>query len=65
MANITHGQYFHAQTENELAKIYKDLNTKLQAETETREITSFFAMAATLLAFASVSLSVLWFGRIV
>ena len=65
MANITHGQYFHAQTENELAKIYKDLNTKLQTETETREITSFFAMAATLLAFASVSLSVLWFGRIV
>ena len=65
MANITHGQYFHAQTENELAKIYRDLNTKLQAETETREITSFFVMAATLPTFASVSLSVLWFGRIV
>lgn len=65
MANITHAQYFHAQTEKELANIYKDLNTKLQRETETREITAFFVAAALLLTLASVSLSVLWFGRIV
>ena len=65
MANITHGQYFHAQTEGELAKIYKDLNTKLQNETEDREITAFFVAAALLLTLASASLSVLWFGRIV
>ena len=65
MANITHGQYFHAQTETELAKIYKDLNTKLQNETETREITAFFVAAALLFTLASASLSVLWFGRIV
>ena len=65
MANITHAQYFHAQTEKELANIYKDLNTKLQRETETREITAFFVAAALLMTLASVSLSVLWFGRIV
>jgi Ca-activated chloride channel family protein len=65
MANITHAQYFHAKTETELAKIYKDLNTKLQNETEEREITAFFAAAALLLTLASASLSVLWFGRIV
>ncbi|HKD46247.1 MAG TPA: VWA domain-containing protein [Rhizomicrobium sp.] len=65
MANITHAQYFHAQSEKELATIYKDLNTKLQSETETREITAFFAAAALLLTVASVSLSLLWFGRIV
>ena len=65
MANITHGQYFHAQTEGELAKIYKDLNTKLQNETEEREITAFFVAAALLLTLVSASLSVLWFGRIV
>jgi Ca-activated chloride channel family protein len=65
MANMTHAQYFHAKTENELAKIYKDLNTKLQNETEEREITAFFAAAALLLTLASASLSVLWFGRIV
>lgn len=65
MANITHAQYFHAQSETELAKIYKDLNTKLQNETETREITAFFVAAALLLTLASVSLSLLWFGRVV
>ncbi|HWF63675.1 MAG TPA: VWA domain-containing protein [Rhizomicrobium sp.] len=65
MANITHGQYFHAQTETELAKIYKDLNTRLQNETETREITAFFVAAALLMTLVSASLSVLWFGRIV
>lgn len=65
MANITHGQYFHAQTETELSKIYKDLNTKLQNETETREITAFFVAAALLLTLASASLSLLWFGRII
>lgn len=65
MANVTHAQYFHAQTETELAKIYKDLNTKLQNETEEREITAFFVAAALLLTLVSASLSVLWFGRIV
>ncbi len=65
MANITHAQYFHAQSETELAKIYKDLNTKLQNETETREITVFFVVGALLLTLASASLSLLWFGRII
>jgi Ca-activated chloride channel family protein len=65
MANVTHAQYFHAQTETELAKIYKDLNTRLQNETEEREITALFAAAALLLTLVSASLSVFWFGRIV
>jgi Ca-activated chloride channel family protein len=65
MAKITGAQYFHAKTEGELAKIYRQLNTKLQAETQLEEITSFFVMAATLFAFASVSLSLLWYGRVV
>jgi Ca-activated chloride channel homolog len=65
MANITHAQYFHAQTEKELARIYKDLNTKLQNETETHEITVFFVSAALVLTLLSAALSVLWFGRIV
>ncbi|MGH6828969.1 MAG: VWA domain-containing protein [Rhizomicrobium sp.] len=65
MANITHGQYFHAQSEAELSKIYKELNTKLQRETETREITSFFVMGATLLTLAAMAFAMSWFGRIV
>ncbi len=65
MAKITGAQYFHAKTEDELAKIYRQLNTKLQAETALEEISSFFVMAATLFAFLSVGLSLLWYGRVV
>jgi Ca-activated chloride channel family protein len=65
MAQITHAQYFHAKTEAELAKIYTQLNTRLQAETQLEEISSFFVMAATLLAFFSVALSLAWHGRVI
>lgn len=64
MAKITGAQYFHARTEAELAKIYKLLNTKLQAETTLEEITSFFVMGATLLLAASVFLSLARYGRV-
>jgi Ca-activated chloride channel family protein len=64
MAKITGAQYFHAKTEAELAKIYKLLNTKLQAETTLEEITSFFVMGATLLLAASVFLSLARSGRV-
>ena len=65
MAKITGAQYFHAKTEAELAKIYKQLNTKLQAETQLEEITSFFVMGATLLLAVSVFLSLARYGRVV
>ena len=65
MAKITGAQYFHAKTEAELAKIYKQLNTKLQAETELEEITAFFVMGATLLLAMSVFLSLARHGRVV
>ena len=65
MAKITGAQYFHAKTEAELAKIYSQLNTKLQAETTLEEISFMFVAAATLAAFLSVALSLLWHGRVV
>jgi Ca-activated chloride channel family protein len=64
MAKITGAQYFHAKTEAELAKIYKQLNTKLQAETELEEVTAFFVMGATLLLIVSVFLSLARHGRV-
>ena len=64
MASITHGQYFHAKTEAELAGIYKGLNTQLQKETQLQEITAFFTMAAALCMALSAGLSLAWFGRI-
>jgi Ca-activated chloride channel family protein len=65
MAKITGGQYFHAKTEGELAKIYTQLNTKLQAETSLEEISFMFVAAATAFAFLSVALSLMWHGRVV
>jgi Ca-activated chloride channel family protein len=64
MAKITGAQYFHAKTEAELAKIYKQLNTRLQAETELEEVTAFFVMGATLLLMVSVFLSLARHGRV-
>ena len=52
-------------TEDELAKIYKQLNTKLQAETQLEEISAFFVAAAALFAMASVFLSLIWHGRVI
>jgi len=65
MAKITHAQYFHAKTQKELAAIYKQLNTKLQAETSLEEISFLFVAAATVMAFLSVALSLIWHGRVV
>lgn len=65
MAKITGAQYFHAKTEAELAKIYTQLNTKLQAETSLEEISFLFVAAATVAAFLSVALSLIWHGRVV
>src|SRR5262249_14201793 len=38
MASITSAQYFHAQSAIELTKIYQQLTTKLQKESEETEI---------------------------
>lgn len=65
MAKITGAQYFHAKTEAELAKIYTQLNTKLQAETSLEEISFLFVAAATVAAFLSVALSLIWHGRVI
>ena len=65
MATITHAQYFHAKTEDELAKIYKQLNTKLQDETQLEEVSAFFVAAAALVAMMSVFLSLIWHGRVI
>lgn len=65
MAKITNAQYFHARTEAELAKIYKQLNTKLQSETTLEEISAFFVAAAALFASLSVFLSLIWHGRVI
>lgn len=65
IAGITQAEYFHAASETDLRKIYEGLNTKFAMERKETEIAALFAAAAALLATASATLSLLWFGRIV
>ena len=64
MASMTNAQYFHAQSADELSKIYKQLTTKLQSESQETEISVFFVAAATIFGTLSAMLSMLWFHRI-
>jgi Ca-activated chloride channel family protein len=64
MATMTKGQYFHATSADELLKIYQQLTTKLQTESEETEISAIFVAAATACALAAGLLSLLWFHRI-
>jgi Ca-activated chloride channel family protein len=64
MASITSAQYFHAQSALELTKIYQQLTTKLQKESEETEISAFFVMAGGFFSALSALLSLLWYHRI-
>jgi Ca-activated chloride channel family protein len=60
MASMTSAQYFHAQSAQELTKIYQQLTTKLQKESQETEISAFFVAAAGFFCVLSVLLSLLW-----
>jgi len=64
IANLTHGEYFHAGTATELHRIYRSLNAKLFFEQKETEISALFAAAAAVVAVLSALLSLLWFNRI-
>jgi Ca-activated chloride channel family protein len=65
MASITAAEYFHATSATELTSIYQQLTTKLQKETETMEISSFFVAGAMVFAVAASVLSMIWYRRII
>jgi Ca-activated chloride channel family protein len=64
MASMTSAQYFHAQSAQELAKIYQQLTTKLQKESQETEISAFFVAAAGFFCILSTLLSLFWYQRI-
>jgi Ca-activated chloride channel homolog len=65
IAGITQGEYFHAASAGDLKKIYEGLNVRFALERKETEVAALFAALAALLAVASATLSLLWFGRIV
>jgi Ca-activated chloride channel homolog len=64
IAGITHAEYFHAPTSDELIKVYDTLRTRFELERTRTELTAFASALAALFVATGAALSVLWFGRV-
>jgi len=58
------GKYYNATNEEELYRIYSDLQPKLTIKSEEMEVTSIFAAIGMLALVIGGTLSLLWFGRV-
>ena len=63
LAEATGGAYFNATSEQDLVKIYQDIERQLVVRPEKTELTSIFAGASVLIILAGGILSLLWFSR--
>jgi Ca-activated chloride channel family protein len=61
IAMITEGEYFHAPSAEELARIYDELTTRFALERQQTEVTAFVAALGAALVLAAGTLSLLWF----
>ena len=64
IAQISGGAYYNAQNEQDLLKIYDNLNPSLMIKPEKTEITSLFAGASILVLLIGGVLSLTWFSRL-
>jgi len=64
ISEITGGEYYNAQTEADLVKIYENLSTNLVLKTEKTEITAYVTGIAVLLSLLAGFLSLMWFNRL-
>ena len=64
ISGITGGVYYNAANEEDLVRIYRDLEPKLSIKSEEIEVTSLFAGVGVLLFLVAGALSLLWFGRV-
>jgi Ca-activated chloride channel family protein len=64
IAQRTAGQYFKAESANDLSSIYEKLSTRLVIKPELTEITALFAGFAALIMVVGGVLSLLWFNRL-
>lgn len=63
LSTTTGGAYYNAGNEQDLRRIYNDLEPKLTIKPEEMEVTSLFAGLGILLFSIGGALSLLWFGR--
>ncbi|GIV78286.1 MAG: hypothetical protein KatS3mg050_2680 [Litorilinea sp.] len=64
IAEMTQGEYYNAQDEEELSAIYESLDLQLVTRPDRTELTFLFAGAAMLMILSGGALSMLWFGRV-
>jgi Ca-activated chloride channel family protein len=64
LAETTGGQFFQAQSLDQLESVYADIGSSIGFEEEEREVTDRFVGYAVVLLLASTVLSLLWFQRI-
>lgn len=65
IAKITDGEYFAAQSSDDLSKVYDTLSSRLVMEKKLTEIAFIFAGIGALIALIAAGLSLLWFNRLV
>ena len=63
VATITGGEYFHAGTSDDLAKVYQSLSARFALESSETEVSALFGALAALLVVCAGILSMLWFHR--
>jgi Ca-activated chloride channel family protein len=64
IADTTHGSYFPAASEGDLARIYDSIDPELVVAPQEIEVTSLFVAAAVAFLIAGVALSLTWSGRL-
>ncbi len=64
IAGITEGQYFNAQTEDDLRTIYESIEPHLVIEQDETEVTAVFAGLSILILLIGGMLSLLWFSHV-
>jgi Ca-activated chloride channel family protein len=64
IARETDGQYFQAQSADDLTRVYNSLATKLVGEKKLTEIAFIFAGIGAVFAVGAGMLSLLWFGKL-
>ena len=60
VADATGGQYFRAENAESLVGILTELPTRVDLQTEEREITVWFALVAAVLAVLAMGLALAW-----
>ena len=63
IASLTNGSYYHAEDEETLKEIYKNVDLQLTINGEKTEVTAIFAILSLLFFLSAGALSLFWFGR--